>query len=166
MNLPLLEWYELKDRNSTHVDELGCWSAWALPQPDFGPRGGPVPPQIHVDASYTPVPQRARLEQNQPHDLHVRFDVLASLTYPEGRRDARFPAEAPYSGVNGHKTLPDEHMTVLIFAPRCQCFVYFPYRKVKLRSFIHRDMRCSTNTHQRGPSFTHMLTGAHVSLNS
>ena len=140
INLPLLEWYELKDRNSTHVDELGCWSAWALPQPDFGPRGGPVPPQIHVDASYTPVPQRARLEQNQPHDLHVRFDVLASLTYPEGRRDARLPAEAPYPGANGHKTLPDEHMACFDFlyygASVYVRGVYFPYRKVELKSFI------------------------------
>lgn len=115
IRLPLVEWYDLKSRNSTHVDELGCWSAWATPRPDFGPRDGPIPPHIRVDASYTPVPKHAKLVESQPQELHVRFDVLASLTYPEGRKDARLPAEAPYPSAGGHKKLPDEHMACFDF---------------------------------------------------
>lgn len=32
MQRPLVEWYELKNRSSNVVDELGCWNVWEAVQ--------------------------------------------------------------------------------------------------------------------------------------
>ena len=44
---PLLEWHQVKSRNSTTLDELGCWNTWeAVQDHEAYPRRSPVP--IHL----------------------------------------------------------------------------------------------------------------------
>lgn len=46
---PLLEWREVKDPNSTSVDELGCWNVWEASQSreDY-PRRSHVPDHLKL----------------------------------------------------------------------------------------------------------------------
>lgn len=113
--MPILDWYDVKDHNSTHMDELGCWSAWATPRPDSGPRNGPIPRYIHVDASYTPVPKGSKLVATMPTELHMRHTALSALTFPDGRKQAHLPPQAPFPGKSGHRRLPDEQMACFDF---------------------------------------------------
>ena len=44
---PVLEWHQVKSRNSTIVDELGCWNTWeAVQDREAFPRRSWVP--IHL----------------------------------------------------------------------------------------------------------------------
>ena len=41
---PVLEWHQVKDRNSTTLDEIGCWNAWeAVQDREAHPRHSWVP---------------------------------------------------------------------------------------------------------------------------
>jgi hypothetical protein len=49
---PVLEWHDVKDRNSTSVDELGCWNVWEASQSreDY-PRRSQVPDHLKLGSS-------------------------------------------------------------------------------------------------------------------
>ena len=111
IGMPLIEWQDLKSPNSVARDELGCWSVWATTKPaDDSPRTGPIPNFLHLDVSYTPVPRHT-----VPPDQHVRFTPLAALTFPDGRKYAGLPHEAPYASAGGHRQLPSERMACFDF---------------------------------------------------
>lgn len=46
---PVLEWHEVKDRNSDAVEELGCWNVWEVSQnqEDY-PRRSHVPDHLKL----------------------------------------------------------------------------------------------------------------------
>ena len=113
--LPIVDWYEVKEKESNYTDELGCWSAWATPRPDSGPRNGIIPRILHIDVSYTPVPRNTKLLQSLPNELHIRHTALAALTFPDGRSQAHLPEQAPFPGKNGHTRLPDERLACFDF---------------------------------------------------
>ena len=43
LQMPVLEWHEVKNQNSSETDELGCWNVWESVQyRDHRPRGSAV----------------------------------------------------------------------------------------------------------------------------
>ena len=41
---PVLEWHQVKSRNSTTLEELGCWNTWeAVQEDETFPRRSPTP---------------------------------------------------------------------------------------------------------------------------
>ena len=49
IGLPVLEWHEVKDRNSTEIDQLGCWDVWESVQTDESePRKSRIPNIVGV----------------------------------------------------------------------------------------------------------------------
>lgn len=46
---PVLEWHQVKSRNSTTMDELGCWNTWeAVQDREAIPRGSWVPTHLKL----------------------------------------------------------------------------------------------------------------------
>jgi len=89
IGLPVLEWHEVKDKNSTEIDQLGCWDVWESVQTDeSAPRKSRVPGIVGIDLSYTKTPSWVKILPNFPHDRHSSFFSLSSLGYPDMRAEA------------------------------------------------------------------------------
>lgn len=126
MNVPIIEWRDIKNENSTVRDEIGCWSIWSTSSSEHRPRGNPIEPRLNLDVSYTGIPESAVLYPQIPNDPHVKFWSLATITFPTGRANAHLPSEAEFpSRYSGHRQLPDEQMA---------CFD-FPYYVCEVESF-------------------------------
>lgn len=129
MGTPIIEWQDIKNVNSTHEDQLGCWSIWATVaqnDDDKAPRGNKLEGLLNLDIAYTPIPRSAVMLPEYPNDPHTRFADIAALTFPDGRRDAHLPDSAPFpSPHHGATLLPDE---------RVACFD-FPYYLGAWRNF-------------------------------
>ena len=111
MNVPIIEWRDIKNENSTVRDEIGCWSIWSTSSSEHRPRGNPIEPRLNLDVSYTGIPESAVLYPQIPNDPHVKFWSLATITFPTGRANAHLPSEAEFpSRYSGHRQLPDEQM--------------------------------------------------------
>ncbi|TDL28334.1 hypothetical protein BD410DRAFT_780825 [Rickenella mellea] len=115
MKHPVVEWWEVKETGSTTVDEVGCWSIWASSQNDDPkPRPVPQPGYLNIDASYTSIPNEAKVYPSLPGDWHVKMWALAALTFPDYRK---YHLGTPFpSQLNGHSLPPDEHMACFDFA--------------------------------------------------
>lgn len=113
IDLPILEWHQVKDTESEEIEELGCWSVWAsVSRPPEGPRGSRVPSDLGLDISYTPVPDWVP----SGHNSHTTFWKLAPLTFPATRaKNLGKPIPSPEKGVVVH---PDEQLA---------CFDYLYY---------------------------------------
>lgn len=62
---PLLEWRDVKQENSTALDELGCWSIWGtVGSSDHSPRGSQIPHELYLGA-YPPFHATQRLTFSQ-----------------------------------------------------------------------------------------------------
>lgn len=49
MQKPLLEWHEVKNRNSDVVEELGCWNVWeAVQDREHIPRQSAIPDRLNL----------------------------------------------------------------------------------------------------------------------
>lgn len=49
MQKPLLEWHEVKNRDSDVVEELGCWNVWeAVQDREHMPRRSSIPGQLSL----------------------------------------------------------------------------------------------------------------------
>lgn len=132
---PLIEWQDVKKPDSP-PDELGCWSVWATTKPeDDSPRTGPIPGYLNLDVSYTPVPRHA-----VPQDQHVRFAPLAAITFPDGRKHANLPHEAPYPSAGGHRQLPSEQMA-------CFDFLYYASAVYVRRSLLSSPFLYLSNSY-------------------
>lgn len=118
-NIPIIEWQDLKQLNSTHEDQLGCWSIWATVaqnDADKRPRGNRLENKLALDVAYTPVPRSTVMLPEYPNDPHTRFGDVAALAFPDGRREAHLPATAPFPAPHsGATTLPDEQMACFDF---------------------------------------------------
>lgn len=140
---PVLEWHEVKDRNSDTLDELGCWNTWeAVQNRETFPRISPVPDLLKLDLSYTKAPTWIKLIPHFIHDLHSSFWSLAALAFPEGRATNLVPPlESPHSHVS---LPPDEHLL-------CYDYLYYtcvhqPSRSnMSLTTVLLGDLSASTS---------------------
>ncbi|KAF8640983.1 hypothetical protein AX17_000629 [Amanita inopinata Kibby_2008] len=109
LNTPVLEWHQVKDRNSTEVDELGCWDVWeAVQDKEHSPRPSRVPGLLNLDVSYTKAPSWVKILPNYEHDRHSSFFSLAALGYSETRAENLVPPlESP---INHVRLPPDEQL--------------------------------------------------------
>jgi hypothetical protein len=56
MGRPLLEWHQIKDRKSTELEPLGCWSVWDSVT-KHGPRPSSAPDRLFLgEQLYCPLP--------------------------------------------------------------------------------------------------------------
>ncbi|KDQ63267.1 hypothetical protein JAAARDRAFT_29286 [Jaapia argillacea MUCL 33604] len=111
---PMLEWQDVKDTASTQVDDLGCWSVWDGVT-SHGPREGDALAAMHLDVSWTRVPDFVRVGT----DDHALFSPLASLGFP-ALRSQSLPSLPPPRPSRQHQAVlyPDEHLL-------CYDFLYF-----------------------------------------
>jgi hypothetical protein len=106
---PVLEWHQVKSRNSTTLDELGCWNTWeAVQDEEFFPRRSWTPIHLNLDISYTKLPTWIKIIPRFAHDKHSSFSSLASFSFPEFR--AEYAAEPRESDQNRVKLPPDEQL--------------------------------------------------------
>ena len=119
MRMPVIEWRDVKQVNSTQEDELGCWTLWATVAEhdwDKNPRGNKIERLLGLDIAYTPVPDSVVMFPQFPNDPHARFGEVAALTFPDGRREAHLPAQARFpSPHSGATPLPDEQLACFDF---------------------------------------------------
>ena len=53
LGMPILEWHEVKDRNSETIDELGCWNTWeSVQKRETFPRRSPTPGLLKLGKSF------------------------------------------------------------------------------------------------------------------
>jgi len=111
LGTPILEWHEVKDRNSEIFDDLGCWNTWEAVQhrKDGHPRKGSVPDLLKLDLSYTKAPSWIKVTPKSDRDVHSSFWSLAALAFPEARAANLAP---PSISLHHNVSLPpDEHLT-------------------------------------------------------
>ncbi|EJD41495.1 hypothetical protein AURDEDRAFT_115423 [Auricularia subglabra TFB-10046 SS5] len=118
LRMPVLEWRDVKAESSKEVEEIGCWSAWAISGPDEDqPRHSFIPEILNLDISYTDAPKDAKMTP-WPGDWFVSFWPLAALAYPEGRKEALEEHQPRQSLLHKAAHPPDEQLV-------CYDFLYF-----------------------------------------
>ncbi|KAL4062994.1 hypothetical protein V8B97DRAFT_2026577 [Scleroderma yunnanense] len=121
LGIPILEWDQVKDVQSTVVDELGCWAVWpVVSEEDAPPRGSPVVQNLKLDLSHTRVPAWVKLTQPGIPDKHASLWSLARLSFPEARAEALTQPPIP-SPQNQVSLPPDDHLL---------CYDYLYYTAV------------------------------------
>ncbi|KIM70241.1 hypothetical protein SCLCIDRAFT_102054 [Scleroderma citrinum Foug A] len=121
IGLPILEWEQVKDVDSTVVDELGCWALWpVVAEEDIPPRGSSVVEKLKLDLSHTLVPGWVKLTQPGVPDKHASLWSLARLSFPEARVEALKQPPIP-SPLHQASLPPDEQLL---------CFDYLYYTAV------------------------------------
>ncbi|KAJ6621115.1 hypothetical protein B0H10DRAFT_2352825 [Mycena sp. CBHHK59/15] len=114
---PVLEWREVKDPNSTVLDDLGCWNIWESVQfYEKFPRHSFNPGHVNLDISYTKTPSWIKMFPGYEHDRHSTFWSLAALSFPSARNANLVPAlPSPLHNVSLE---PDDHLL-------CYDFLYY-----------------------------------------
>ncbi|KAL9716465.1 hypothetical protein Ac2012v2_000913 [Leucoagaricus gongylophorus] len=117
IGIPVLEWHQVKNRSSDILDELGCWNTWeAVQYHDAYPRRSAVPNLLSLDISYTKAPSWIKVIPHFEHDSHAYFWALASLAFPEGRREnLQLPLASPVY----HALLPPDEQLL------CYDYLYY-----------------------------------------
>ncbi|EIM92217.1 uncharacterized protein STEHIDRAFT_143645 [Stereum hirsutum FP-91666 SS1] len=116
IGVPVLEWDDVKDKDSTEMEDLGCWSVWEAVQTREGPRITYADQYQKLDISWTPAPVSIQTFPGNEHDPHALFWSVAELTYPDKRATS---LSAPHPSAHHGTTLPpDEHLA---------CFDYLYY---------------------------------------
>ncbi|KAK7031517.1 hypothetical protein R3P38DRAFT_2924116 [Favolaschia claudopus] len=107
LDLPVLEWHQVKDPNSQFLDDLGCWN---ILNSMFHTSGmyHPPPGSLKLDISYTTPPDwvQYRGELNDWQYPHTLFWPLASLAFTDTRKWT--PNEPERSPVHEVSLSPDE----------------------------------------------------------
>ncbi|KAI6047922.1 hypothetical protein EDC04DRAFT_36455 [Pisolithus marmoratus] len=88
LRIPVLEWDQVKDVNSSTLDELGCWAVWPVVAEGASPRDSDLISLLSLDLSYTRAPDWVKLTPPGIDDKHVSLWSLARLAYPEARQSA------------------------------------------------------------------------------
>ncbi|KAJ7109973.1 hypothetical protein C8R44DRAFT_842428 [Mycena epipterygia] len=113
----ILDWREVKDVNSTSLDDLGCWAVWpAVQTRETVERGGEVRENLNLDVSYTTAPAWVKLIPNSADDAHSTFWGLASLGFPSTQAANLIP---PRPSLKHRVSLPPDHHLL------CYDFLYF-----------------------------------------
>ncbi|KAJ7648342.1 hypothetical protein DFH06DRAFT_1095762 [Mycena polygramma] len=106
----VVEWWQVKDRNSASVDPLGCWNIWqAVGQHHEAPHYAMgLVEKLKLDVSYTIAPSWIKLFRDSPEEQHMTFTSLMALTFPEQRNlNLRTPSQSPILKLS---LPPDEHL--------------------------------------------------------
>ncbi|KAJ7706027.1 hypothetical protein B0H17DRAFT_1035316 [Mycena rosella] len=109
LRMPVLEWREVKDHNSTFIDDIGCWNVWEAVQyrEAFARRSRSIN-DLNLDISFTKAPSWIKLIPNFEHDQHSTFWSLATLAFPSTREASLVPpTPSPKHNVS---LPPDEHL--------------------------------------------------------
>jgi hypothetical protein len=84
---PVLEWHEVKDPQSEHMDSLGCWNVWqAVQNGEARPRSSTIPERLKLDISYTKLPDWVKTYPGIENDPHASFWALARFGFPDTRQ--------------------------------------------------------------------------------
>ncbi|KZV69025.1 hypothetical protein PENSPDRAFT_609280 [Peniophora sp. CONT] len=119
IQLPVVEWDEVKDPSSQEIEELGCWNVWeAVQYRDHNPRWpfNNTWAKQGLDISWTTAPSSVKIIPNFEHDQWARIWDLAALTFNYGRSQSL--SQPKESNINHHTAPPDEQLA-------CFDFVYF-----------------------------------------
>ncbi|KAJ7891580.1 hypothetical protein B0H13DRAFT_2529987, partial [Mycena leptocephala] len=102
LRMPILEWWQVKDRKSTTVDSLGCWNVWqAAMEHSSGPQYSATPGKLNIDISWTIAPKWVKLKPDAANEAHAKFTGLMALAFPEQRnRNLRTPSKSPLLGLS------------------------------------------------------------------
>lgn len=95
LGMPILEWWQVKDRKSTTVDSLGCWNVWqAVMENSSGPQYSATPGKLNIGE--LTVLHRVRPHRTRQifHGRLLRSGSSSSLTSPT-TRTRRSPASWP-----------------------------------------------------------------------
>lgn len=69
LRMPILEWWQVKDRKSTTVDSLGCWNVWqAVMENTSGPQYSATPGKVKIGEPTWDILHRVR-----SHCIHQIF---------------------------------------------------------------------------------------------
>ncbi|KAF8210803.1 hypothetical protein K438DRAFT_1664765 [Mycena galopus ATCC 62051] len=106
---PVLEWWQVKERNSTSLDPLGCWNIWEAVSTDHNePHVSSAPAHLNLDISYTVAPTWIKLIKDSPDEPHMRFTSLMAITFPEHRgHNLKTPRVSPRLKLS---LPPDQHL--------------------------------------------------------
>ncbi|KAK7031914.1 hypothetical protein R3P38DRAFT_2926062 [Favolaschia claudopus] len=93
LGMPVLEWWQVKDRSSKTIDPLGCWSIWkAVSTRNKDAHPSSAPNTLHLDISWTTPPTWIKLLKDLPEEPHARFTSLMALTFPDLRGKSLRPS--------------------------------------------------------------------------
>ncbi|KAJ6520711.1 hypothetical protein DFH09DRAFT_939625, partial [Mycena vulgaris] len=105
----VLEWYQVKERDSYVVDPLGCWNVRQAVQPNLKePYYSSMPDLLNLDISYTTAPPWIKLRPEVTDDPFFRLPSLVTLAYPTRRNENLPPPVA--SALLKASLPPDEHL--------------------------------------------------------
>ncbi|KAI0346571.1 hypothetical protein BDW22DRAFT_772681 [Trametopsis cervina] len=108
-NIPLLEWYEVKDAASETWDDIGCWDVWeAVQYGDHFAKYSSLPERLRLDISYTKAPEWIKMIPGYEHDKGASFWSLARLAFPEDRNQNLGNIHS--SPLHHTRLDPDEHL--------------------------------------------------------
>ncbi|TFY70546.1 hypothetical protein EVG20_g2459 [Dentipellis fragilis] len=117
IGMPVLEFDDVKDSNSTEIDELGCWSVWqAVQTHESPPRLTYALEHNGIDISYTSAPKSVQKFEGYEHDPHAHFWSVAALTYSEA-----------HEAYKGHAQPSTAHQVTLDPDEQLSCFDYLYY---------------------------------------
>ncbi|KAG6334539.1 hypothetical protein ID866_4555 [Astraeus odoratus] len=122
LRIPILEWDQVKDSNSSTLDELGCWAVWPVTAEEDGvpPRDSPNVHSLILDISYTRAPAWVKLTPPGSNDKHASLWSLARLSFSEAREQAMSQPPEP-SPQHQLSLPPDDHLL---------CYDYLYYTAV------------------------------------
>ncbi|KAJ7446504.1 hypothetical protein B0H11DRAFT_1745723 [Mycena galericulata] len=113
----VLEWREVKNINSTFVDDIGCWNTWeAVQYREAYPRRSRIPNDLKLDISYTKAPSWIKMIPNYEHDQHSTFWSLATLAFPSTRQASLVP---PLPSPEHNLSLPPDEQLL------CYDYLYY-----------------------------------------
>ncbi|KAJ7361204.1 hypothetical protein DFH08DRAFT_843459 [Mycena albidolilacea] len=117
LGLPILEWRDVKEKDSEVLEDIGCWNVWESVQfNDKAPRHSSVTEKLNLDISYTKTPQWIKMIPNYEHDQHSTFWSLASLAFSEARNANLVP---PLPSPQHRVSLPPDEQLL------CFDFLYY-----------------------------------------
>ncbi|KAJ7805164.1 hypothetical protein B0H14DRAFT_3771980 [Mycena olivaceomarginata] len=117
LGLPILEWRDVKEKDSEVLEDIGCWNVWESVQlNDKAPRHSSVIEKLNLDISYTKTPQWIKMIPNYEHDQHSTFWSLASLAFSEARNANLVP---PLPSPQHRVSLPPDEQLL------CFDFLYY-----------------------------------------
>ncbi|KAK7063789.1 lysophospholipase NTE1 [Favolaschia claudopus] len=117
LELPVLEWREVKEADSKVVDDVGCWNVWESVQyKEKSPRYSNVPHTLGLDISFTKTPEWIKMIPKYEHDQHSSFWSLATLAFPQTRNANIVPA---LPSAQHHLSLPPDEQLL------CFDFLYY-----------------------------------------
>ncbi|KAK7031506.1 hypothetical protein R3P38DRAFT_2924042 [Favolaschia claudopus] len=110
LEIPILEWYQVKNTKGTSSEILGCWRTSSV-RNDSLPNS--FPPSLKLDVSFTTAPDFAEIHADTGENF-TTFWSLASLAFPDAFTTISTVEDAEQSPRHQVK-LPPDHQSLLCF---------------------------------------------------